>query len=206
MCWEFWIFTKMQLSSHSLSDRVPLGCTIFANFLSPTSAVHPTRTGNPISDWDKRLLCSYKSSLSIDVGTKYTSYKNFSSTVTGLQRVQYFRLNMLHFGANLWPSFFSAPCKTGLLNYYMQRRNSITEQIFLCIRGEKSTPGVISRPNKSFKLSGHSSRTLHLKEDYLLVVSRFRKKFLITVQLLYTSNLIIYILIYFWNNVSDSHF
>jgi len=85
------MFTEMQLNSHSLSDRVPLGCAIFANFVSPSyAAQHPTRTCNPISDWDKRLLCQYKNSLPTDVCTKYTSYKNFSLIVTGLKELNIF--------------------------------------------------------------------------------------------------------------------
>jgi len=107
------------------------------------------------------LLCPYKNSLSTDVGTKHTSYKKPFTHCYRPQRVQYFRLCMLHFGASLLPSFFSAPFKTGLLNYCMRRRNSIPEQIFLYVRCGKSTPGVMSRSNNSFKPSGRSSRTLY---------------------------------------------
>ena len=167
----------MQLSSHSLCECVPLRCAIFANFMSRRyTAQRPTRTDNPVSDWDKRLLCPYNNSLSTDVSTKHTSYKKLFTHCYRPQRVKYFRLCMLHFGASLSPSFFSATCKNGLLNYCMRKRNSIPEQIFLYIRGGKSTPGVMSRPNNSFKISGPFFKDFILREDYLLVVSRFRKK------------------------------
>jgi hypothetical protein len=61
---------------------------------------------------------------------------------------------------NFSPSLFSAPCKTERLLYYMRRRKSIPENVLLFIRGGKSTPSFMRRPNNSSKLSGRSSGTL----------------------------------------------
>jgi hypothetical protein len=143
-----------------MSDRVPLGCGIVANFISSRyAAQHPKGTGKPISEWDKCLLCRYKNSLSIDFGTKFTSHKNFSGKLTGLKNLKFC---CVYFTSvqNLPPSLFSAPCKTYLLLYYMRRRISIPEQVLLYVRCGKSTPGFMRRPNKSYKLSGRSSWTL----------------------------------------------
>jgi hypothetical protein len=94
----------------------------------------PQKTGNPISEWDKCLLCRYKNSLSIDVGTKYTSYKIFSGKLRGLKDLNFCYVCFTSV-QNLSPSLFSAPCKTGLLNYYMRRRNSIPEQVPIVYKG-----------------------------------------------------------------------